>query len=206
MEREEGSVVVVGLAEIDTRAPFRSVKEAVMLFGETVLVGEIYANKLKEKRAEAGENGRGQSEIAALTVELEETKQGLLKAGEENNLMSIRIKTLGEELEQTKKELQRFKAREFHKQHPDPEIEDLKFIEDATRRDSNVKLVEEEDASEEFQKKRYVKFASPPSLAQVIVGREEMLGTSPPAKKDKRKPLVPIIGWLFSKEKGKSRN
>lgn len=34
--------------EIDTRAPFKSVKEAVMLFGEKVLVGEIYANKLKE--------------------------------------------------------------------------------------------------------------------------------------------------------------
>lgn len=39
---------VGAMAEIDTSAPFASVKEAIMLFGEKVLVGEIYANRLNQ--------------------------------------------------------------------------------------------------------------------------------------------------------------
>ena len=149
-------------------------------------------------KAQAGEGGQGQSKIAALTAELEETKQSLQKAKEEGNLMSYRIKTLREELEQTKKELQLLKATEFQKQRFEPDIEDFKFIENATK----IGIMTQNEESEEFQKKRYVKFASPPSLAQVIVNREEMLQRPASIKKVRRKSLISIIGWLFSKKKG----
>lgn len=160
-------------------------------------------------------HGHAQSRIGALTAELEETKQSLQKAKEEGSLMAYCINSLREELEQSKKELRELKTLdfqkepveelrglktlEFQKEPVDPNFEDLKFIENATKVD--IKLQNEE--AKEFQKKRYVKFASPPSLAQVIINKDELPERSPSVKKTKKKrPLMPLIGWLFSKKKG----
>ncbi|KAH0700170.1 hypothetical protein KY284_014385 [Solanum tuberosum] len=216
MEREEG-VVVRGRVEIDMRQPFRSVKEAVMLFGEKVLAGEIHAKQLQQdtqRHVQSKARGQNQFKFGTARVELEETKQSLQKAKEEGDFMAHCLQSLREELEKTRREIQQLKnTRDVvpEKKVPladfdDDEIhEELKFIEQPVE----VKTQTREEI--EFEKKRSVKFASPPLLTKIIAVnkleecvKKETCEKSPShlKKKLKRKPLIPLIGALFSKKKG----
>ncbi|PHT56501.1 hypothetical protein CQW23_04987 [Capsicum baccatum] len=228
MEREEG-VVVRGRVEIDMRKPFRSVKEAVMLFGEKVLAGEIHAKHLQQTKANDGQN---QHKFGAARVELEETKQSLQKAKEEGDFMAQCLQSLRHELEQTRREIQQLKStRDIAPQqkvpladsdHDDEIHEELKFIEQPSSKllvevktQTGEDIDDDEEEEIEFEKKRSVKFASPPLLTKVIaVNQEEYVkkeagekSPSQPKKKlIKRKPLIPLIGALFSKKKGNLEN
>ncbi|XP_011083532.1 WEB family protein At1g75720 [Sesamum indicum] len=204
---EGGGVKARSKAEIDTSAPFRSVKEAVMLFGERVLAGELYANKLKEMR----DGMMDETE----TSELEQTKQSLRKAREESMQMAQYLSSLQQELQETKMELQRLKSGAFDRYAQlELEIEDLKFIEDYKERTEQVKKEttdhdhDHDSEGVEFQKKKYVTFANPPSVAQVLVPQpppsEAVLQRHPSLRKKKKKPLIPFIGGIFSKKRGSS--
>ena len=162
----------------------------------------------------------------AVPAELEETKEELKKAREEENYMANCLKSLREELEQTKRELQHLKSTKKpapeHTKAINPEIEELKIVEinppmskrsadqrDVTVNDHDILL------QDELQKKKFVTFASPPSLTREMkhnvspgtndVASAATLGRTPSFRKDgKKKPLVPIMGWLFPRKKRSS--
>ncbi|KAJ0466712.1 hypothetical protein HanIR_Chr14g0675251 [Helianthus annuus] len=164
-------------SEIDTSAPFKSVKEAVALFGEKVLAGELSANKRKEKVP------------GPVIIELEETKQRLEQAQEDRMLMATCLSSLQQELERTKCELQQLK------ESSNIVEEDVKFIQDVEVNTSHSGV--------EFQKKRYVTFAKPPSVEQVMIQSCDatVLERQPSLKKKKKKPLIPMIGGIFTRKK-----
>ncbi|XP_022886784.1 WEB family protein At1g75720-like isoform X2 [Olea europaea var. sylvestris] len=182
-------------AEIDTTAPFRSVKEAVVLFGERVLAGELYVNNLQEDR----KREYVPSKVGTMKAELEETKNNLKRAHEEGMLMASCLSSMQQELEQTKRELNQLKERESQKQEIDLDIEHLKFVEDSTRFELRTQKT---DQKVEFQKNTYMT-----SVAQVMMpppGDAAVLERHPSLKKKKKKQLIPFIGRIFPWKKSGS--
>ncbi|KAL4582699.1 hypothetical protein LXL04_007257 [Taraxacum kok-saghyz] len=207
MDMEEG-LVIRGRIEIDSRRPFKSVKEAVMLFGEKVLAGEVYAGQqIKQAERIGGESNvhHYRTKVGAIAAELEETKQTLEKAKEEDTCMAYYLASLKQELEETKSELKQLKSRKEELSPIDKEIKEIKLIERVeVNHHPDIEESSDEDDYVGLEKKRSVKFASPPSLTKVMIQAPEMQQTSPSLlkKKAQKKTLIPSLSGIFSRKKG----
>ncbi|KAG6481625.1 WEB family protein At1g75720-like [Zingiber officinale] len=175
-------------AEIDTSAPFRSVKEAILLFGEKVLAGEIYASRLNQFRATANRGEHEGARLSCVVTELEEARRKLAKANEERSTLKCCLASLQAELEITRLELAQLKAEDGHERR----IKDIGEVE-VEAESTNSRAVE-------FQKRRRV--AYPPAVReeQALLQRQSSVMQEEEKKSKKWQQLFPLIAGLFAKK------
>ncbi|CAH8386288.1 unnamed protein product [Eruca vesicaria subsp. sativa] len=188
-------------AEIDTTAPFKTVKEAVALFGERVLASQVYSNHLKVMEGETFEDQ------AKIETELEETKHNLKRAKEESIQMRNSLSSLKEELERTRQELQ--KLRVVPHDQPVTKVDDTVFKTKFEVLVPDDGTISTSPRLRSMSEKRYVKFANPTTgnnngpVVDIFLERHpSMRKKEKMAKTTKKKSLIPLfIGGIFSKKK-----
>ncbi|KAK2966089.1 hypothetical protein RJ640_025585 [Escallonia rubra] len=175
-------------SNVDTSRPFRSVKEAVAVFGERILTGEIYSPK-------------------PFTFSKQDTSPTFSPSPQifrdrDDPQLEETLKKLEAELEETKTELKLLKERES-------ETEVALASLNAELHKNMSKMAKAEAAAAAAAKASVTRVDSSPTLAQILsVAEKEVLLYGEGRKKEKKimklKPIIPMVGDLFRRKKGSS--
>ncbi|KAH0727087.1 hypothetical protein KY284_002952 [Solanum tuberosum] len=227
MEITPKSSVMDYHSNVDSSRPFRSVKEAVAIFGERFLAKEIYSPKpFTFPTQESPWNTNNYSPTSAnsqeIVISATSWKSASSPSPQDLNdpIVVEALKKLETELEETKAELKLMKAREseteialaslnaeLHKN-----MSKLAHAEaahaGAMAAAKSVK-VNNEDYGNKKKEMRSVKWeSSSPTLAEMLtIGETDLglLGKKKEKKKTmKKKPIIPLVAELFSRKKRSS--
>ncbi|PPD71178.1 hypothetical protein GOBAR_DD31935 [Gossypium barbadense] len=169
-------------SNVDTSRPFRSVKEAVAVFGERLLVGEIYTPKPYTYSRPPSQ------EITWFSPSPLSRKEDDQESIHHQGVLDT-LKKLETELEETKAELKLLKERES-------ETEVALASLNAELHKNMSKLARAEAAA--------AKMAAETTTPRTILSigeKEGYFGGKRERKLMKKKPIVPLVGdWLFKKK------
>ncbi|CAL5329774.1 unnamed protein product [Camellia sinensis] len=195
---------------VDTSRPFTSVKEAVAIFGEKLLTGELYSSPnpfsapkqwnfslTKTKESDDEEQKTLAETLNRLESELKETKTELKLLKERESETEVALASLNAELHKNMSKMAKAEAAAAGNAAAEAVARtgSARREEEVRKRDKIVRMEEDK-----------------PTLAQVLgIGDEEGLFGGREngrkmmmVKKKKKKPIIPLVGDLFFRKKGSS--
>lgn len=216
-------------SNVDTSSPFRSVKEAVAILSERLLLGEMYSPSPKPYNVNVGEIFSPSPKPYSVNIVPNTTRNLIFSDDdsptrnlvfsdnkrEDESLVLDALKKLEAELEETKVELKMLKEREsetevalaslnaeLHKN-----MSKLAKAEAAAATNALIANRNREVREEERKRELMIKMEDSTTLAQILsLGEEGYFGGKVHEKKAmKKKPIIPLVGDLFSRKKWSSK-
>lgn len=216
-------------SNVDTSSPFRSVKEAVAILSERLLLGEMYSPSPKPYNVNVGEIFSTSPKPYSVNIVPNTTRNLVFSDDdsptrnlvfsnnkrEDESLVLDALKKLEAELEETKVELKMLKEREsetevalaslnaeLHKN-----MSKLAKAEAAAATNALIANRNREVREEERKRELMIKMEDSTTLAQILsLGEEGYFGGKVHEKKAmKKKPIIPLVGDLFSRKKWSSK-